>query len=150
MVAVRRSLGIVAAVVALVVSAACRHQHAAADGGAPNSNIVARGVPCTASSKVVWHGTSLFPLREPEAFSKSDRVALAIAAAYLQQGGDDASEFYASIGSGADASIVRVELWHCSGLTPANESRLGNPSGRNRTLVIDLAQRRVLRAELWQ
>ncbi len=84
----------------------------------------------------------------PESFSPEHRAPAKVVAAELRSGGEDPSEFFASVTERPDVLIFH--LWHQSAFAPENANVVGNPGGKCRDAYYDKASGTVSKTLFWQ
>ena len=84
-----------------------------------------------------------------ERAEQGDATVISLAEAHLRRGGLDVGEYFLGHVS-RDGNQWSLPLWHGSSFLPEHDGKVGNRSGRSRTLVVDPSAMKVVSDKLWR
>ena len=93
----------------------------------------------------------LVPLGDTTRFAPAAKAALRAADSSLRAIGEDPQQYFYEWHADSTDHMLHVDLFHESGFLTRNAGDIvGNRSGKDRRLIFDPTEARILRIELWQ
>jgi hypothetical protein len=114
------------------------------------SLIFIQNIKSESSNDCIITPESVGAVRISDAYNiKSNKKALDIVIRELENDGENPYEYYVQIEKD-NKEKVSIHLWHQISFDSEHCNVLGNPSGKNKTFIVDLKNKNVIEKQLWQ